>query len=182
MKIFEIEIDNKILVACALVLLYLWYTGSVENLSFRPIKELFVTEKPSAYNELYMPRNHTELPVGGQSAKLGSTTTWFARGGQVGGMDVLKSASGQGFSRPDYFQLYKPGSHVVGSNVPAPGNGLLPDGAALLDVVPSVGPSNPELSSMNDRSRDLSGRNDIVIPRVNDGSNNQSSTPAPANA
>ena len=176
MNLFGMEIDNYLLVLGAVVALLWWHCCSKEGLSFRPIRDFIVGEKPLAFNELYMPGNKTELPVGGQAAKLGSTTTWFARGGKVGGMDNIKDASSMGFDRPAYLNIYSQ-SNIGASAGPMPGSGLLPEGASLLDVGPSVGPDNPVLTSTSDRSRDLSGRSDVVIPRVDDGSNFQSSTP-----
>ena len=156
-----------------------------DNLSFRYLRPIEPGAGPLGMSKLFMPSKYTELPVGGQAPRLGGTSTWFGRGNLEGGMDNLRDATAQGFSRPARLDVYQSDGPAPADSVSTvvPVNSLMPAGGGqggsnLLGAVPTVGPSQPVLTSQNDRNRDLSGRSDVAIPvAMDDGGFNNSSTP-----
>jgi len=190
LKLGGIQIPYVVIavIAALLVGVLVWFfvLPSGENLSFRYLRQMTGGDGgPVGHSKLFMPSKYTELPVGGQGARLGGTSTWFQRGGREGAMDNLRDAASQGFSRPARLDVYQADGPAPADSVSSvvPVNGLMPGGggqggANLLGAVPTVGPEQPVLTSQNDRNRDLSGRSDISIPVTNDqGGFNNSSTP-----
>lgn len=179
-----------------------WDLGMKE--SFRWIdepKKAGPEDGPAAY----MPaeQNLNELPVGGKAGKLGTTTTWFARGGKVGGMDNLRSASEMGYSRPERLDISTPSSPAPAnvamgyprsamkgtelSTIPdepaEPGKEMLPksDTGDLLESADTVsGPGQPLLTSLRDRTPDLSGRKEDPTNERAEIDFNNGSGPLPA--
>lgn len=143
--------------------------GSESLMSYR-----FLGNKAALESDDVMPAGTyqpvTELPVGGTGAKLGSTTTWFARGGMEGGMDKVDPST-KGFSDPDRWDAPPPrpaGGDVSGAGLIGHA-GLLPDGAADTgDLLAGGLALKPQMSSWKDgtRTRDqtLSARGDVANP------------------
>lgn len=184
---FGVSVNPLLLGAVVLLLVGLVaYMMLREPLGFRYLRPIEPGAGPLGMSKLFMPSKYSELPVGGQAPRLGGTSTWFGRGNLEGGMDNLRDATAQGFSRParlDVYQLDGPAPADSVSTV-VPVNSLMPvtnrgqGGSNLLGAVPTVGPTQPVLTSQNDRNRDLSGRSDVAIPvAMDEGGFNNSSTP-----
>ncbi len=162
-----IAIAVAVVVVLALVLQTM--TSSEPLLSYR-----FLTKKAVAVKKGdVLPAGSypavTELPVGGTGAKLGTTTTWFSRGGLSGGMDNIGST--KDFTDPNQWESFPHPAGEVLEGGGLLGHGLLPeDGSAknTSDLLEDGLALKPELSSWKDgtRSRDqtLSSRGDIANP------------------
>ena len=186
--------NNKIILACVLTVALVAVVAILMTTGIIPVSESFrwldapkkagPVEGPAAYMPAEQKLN--ELPVGGTAGKLGTTTTWFARGGKVGGMDNLRSAKEMGYSRPERLNISTPSSPApanVAMGYPRsamkgtelgpvvdepvePGREMLPksDTGDLLEVADTVsGPGQPMLTSLRDRTPDLSGRKEDPI-------------------
>lgn len=222
MKLFgfkiKITFEHLLIVAAVAVIALgaylLFYSGEglgarlTERLGFRYLSPP-VAGNTAGGPRAYMPAETKldELPVGGKAAELGATTTWFAQGGKIGGMDRIPDPIDMGYDRPRELDIYTtnptgagpaPANVIIGARRPMRGTELsstvqpaaVPDGkellpmsdtASLLDVDPTVtGPGQPVLTSLKDKNNDLSGRSiDFSNKRVT-ASLNDAGGPMPA--
>lgn len=163
----RIAIAVAVVVVVGLVLQSM--TSSEPLLSYRFLTKKAVRAKEGDVLPAGSYQPVTELPVGGTGAKLGTTTTWFSRGGMPGGMDQVGSA--KDFTDPNQWEGFpRPGGDIlVGGGLL--GHGLLPEEDSAKntsDLLDDGLALKPQLSSWKDgtRSRDqtLSSRGDVANP------------------
>ena len=154
-----------------------------ENLGYRylrePSKNPLGTDSDTIQPVPYSPGNSfKELPVGGGKPQAVGTTTWFSKGGRVGGMDIVDENTNH--DRPEQFDLYGPlpanetivtrramkahpledevGPQMSADGPPMSEESLLPGSDSLLDVIGDSRAMMPQVSTMAGVNQDLSGR------------------------